>query len=369
MDGVFEKIKSDLSMKEVAAFYGLELDRAGMACCPFHDDKTPSLKVYEDHFYCFGCGEHGDATSFVAKMFGLRQIEAARKLSDDFGLRLFDDKGIAVPVSRVMSESQKYRSWLKSAAETANDYYNMLVEWKAKYAPHDHYAEPHKLFIESISKDTLSIKAGDTATLTFVINPEDTKDKTVVWKSSNESIATVSGGTITAINEGSCTISISTSNGKTDSCEITVTSAGPDFNALYNEFCSSKYAKVASDGSYLSIDTNPYDKDDSFDYEAYTSITKVNEALGFPESVLNKMGQTRSLDGMQTYTGKEVEVTWSYHPDHGLDVIYSLIDCAICNALIASRTTFIPHGVHRPRQSAVSAYPLLSPAPYPRNEY
>ena len=152
MDGVFEKIKSDLSMKEVAAFYGLELDRAGMACCPFHDDKTPSLKVYEDHFYCFGCGEHGDATSFVAKMFGLRQIEAARKLSDDFGLRLFDDKGIAVPVSRVMSESQKYRSWLKSAAETANDYYNMLVEWKAKYAPHDHYAEPHKLFIESISK-------------------------------------------------------------------------------------------------------------------------------------------------------------------------------------------------------------------------
>ena len=178
----------------------------------------------------------------------------------------------------------------------------------------------------TLNKDTLSIKAGDTATLTFVINPEDTKDKTVVWKSSNESIATVSGGTITAINEGSCTISISTSNGKTDSCEITVTSAGPDFNALYNEFCSSKYAKVASDGSYLSIDTNPYDKDDSFDYEAYTAITKVNEALGFPESVLNKMGQTRSLDGMQTYTGKEVEVTWSYHPDHGLEVIYSLID-------------------------------------------
>lgn len=178
----------------------------------------------------------------------------------------------------------------------------------------------------TLNKDTLSIKAGDTATLTFVISPEDTKDKTVVWKSSNESIATVSGGTITAINEGSCTISISTNNGKTDSCEITVTPSGPDFNALYNEFCSSKYAKVATDGSYLSIDTNPYDIDDSFDYDAYTAITKINEAVELPESVLNKMEQTRSLDGMQTYTGKEVEVSWSYHPNNGLEVIYSLID-------------------------------------------
>ena len=178
----------------------------------------------------------------------------------------------------------------------------------------------------TLNKKTLSVKAGETATLTFVINPEDTKDKSVVWKSSNEAIATVSGGTISALNEGTCTITISTSNGKTDSCEITVTAAGPDFNAIYNEFCSSSYAKVATDGSYLSIDTNPLDIDDYFNSDAYLAITEVNEALGLPESVINKMGQTRALDGMQTYTGKEVEVTWSYHPDNGLEVIYSTIE-------------------------------------------
>ena len=57
MDNVFSEIKSRLAMPEVARFYGLEMNRAGMACCPFHDDKTPSLKVYDDHFYCFGCAK------------------------------------------------------------------------------------------------------------------------------------------------------------------------------------------------------------------------------------------------------------------------------------------------------------------------
>ena len=71
-------------MPEVARFYGLEVNRASMACCPFHDDKNPSLKIYDDHFYCFGC------TGFVAKLFGLRQIDAARKISENFVAGLFD---------------------------------------------------------------------------------------------------------------------------------------------------------------------------------------------------------------------------------------------------------------------------------------
>lgn len=79
LDNVFSEIKNRLAMPEVARFYGLEMYRAGMACCPFHDDKTPSLKVYDDHFYCFGCGATGDCTGFVAKLFGLRQIDAAKK--------------------------------------------------------------------------------------------------------------------------------------------------------------------------------------------------------------------------------------------------------------------------------------------------
>jgi len=175
-----------------------------------------------------------------------------------------------------------------------------------------------------LNKETLSVKAGESDSLKFTINPDNTKDKTVSWSTSNDTIATVSQGTVTGVNEGTCTVTVKTSNGKTDSCEITVTPAGPDLVAIYNEYCSSDYASVASDGSYIAIDTNPNNYDDYNDYEAMSAIYAVDDALGLPDSVEQKMGQTRSLDGMQTYEGDGIEVAWSYHPDNGLEVIYSL---------------------------------------------
>ena len=176
----------------------------------------------------------------------------------------------------------------------------------------------------TLNKKNASVRVGETVSLSYTINPSDTKDKTVTWSSSNESIAQVNGGTVTGVNEGECTITVSTKNGKTDSCTITVLPAGPDLRALYNEYCSSSYASVANDGSYLSIDTNPNDKDDYFDYEAYSAIVSVNEALGLPESVLNRMNQTRSMDGIQSYSTDELEITWTYHPDKGMEVNYTL---------------------------------------------
>ena len=176
----------------------------------------------------------------------------------------------------------------------------------------------------TLNKKSASVKVGETVSLSYTINPSDTKDKTVTWTSSNESIAQVNGGTITGVNEGECTITVSTKNGKTDTCTITVLPAGPDLRALYNEYCSSSYASIANDGSYLSIDTNPSDKDDYVDYEAYQAIVSINEALELPESVLNRMNQTRSMDGIQSYSTSELEITWTYHPDKGMEVNYTL---------------------------------------------
>lgn len=39
--------------------------------CLFHEDRNPSMKLYDDHFYCFGCGKHGDVTDMVGELFGL----------------------------------------------------------------------------------------------------------------------------------------------------------------------------------------------------------------------------------------------------------------------------------------------------------
>ena len=151
MDNVFSEIKNRLAMPEVARFYRLEVNRAGMACCPFHDDKSPSLKVYDDHFYCFGCGATGDQTGFVAKLFGLWQIEAAKKISEDFGLGLFD-RNFAAPIKIAPNPKYEMRKWLGEARQTVKEYLTELYKWHRDYAPRNQDDEFHPLFVESLQK-------------------------------------------------------------------------------------------------------------------------------------------------------------------------------------------------------------------------
>jgi len=177
-----------------------------------------------------------------------------------------------------------------------------------------------------LSKDTLTIQAGKTASLLYTINPTNTKDKTVTWKSSNDSIAQVSDGAIKAISEGDCTITISTKNGMTDTCSITVTT-GPDFlKMVFGVCCDSSYASITPDGSCLKIDTNPQNIDDYINEDACGAIGGVNESLELPDSIISRMESTRAIDGMQSYSGNGVEVSWTYSPSNGLEVQYSLTD-------------------------------------------
>lgn len=101
---------------------------------------------------------------------------------------------------------------------------------------------------------------------------------------------------------------------------------GPDFQALHDEYCSSPWAQVGDDGSYLSIDTNPYNTENG-DYpdalQAFFAIEGINKALGFDESLHERMGRTNAMAGMQSETGNDVRVSWNYHPDNGLEVTYS----------------------------------------------
>ena len=107
-ENVFEAVKQSVSTRDAAAFYGIEVKRNGMACCPFHDDKNPSMKLNEEYFYCFGCGATGDVIDFTAKLFDLSSKEAAEKLAQDFGL-IYDSQ--APPRRRYVrqkTEAQKF---------------------------------------------------------------------------------------------------------------------------------------------------------------------------------------------------------------------------------------------------------------------
>ena len=83
---LYQKIKSAITVRQVGEMYGMEPDRHGMVCCPFHSDSDPSMKLNDIYYYCFGCGANGDAIDLTAKLFDLNPRQAAEKLIHDFGL-------------------------------------------------------------------------------------------------------------------------------------------------------------------------------------------------------------------------------------------------------------------------------------------
>lgn len=80
---LYQKVKEAVSMQQVAEYFGLQANRRGLCLCPFHQDKTPSLKLYPDGkgFYCFSCGAGGDQVKFAALYQGVSNYEAAKGLA------------------------------------------------------------------------------------------------------------------------------------------------------------------------------------------------------------------------------------------------------------------------------------------------
>ena len=152
-ENVFEAVKQSVSTREAAAFYGIKVKRNGMACCPFHDDKNPSMKV-DQRFHCFGCGADGDVIDFTAKLFDLSPKEAAEKLAQDFGL-IYDSQ--APPRRRYVrqkTEAQKFREDRQRCYRVLSDYYYLLKKWEADNSPRTPEEEPHPHFVEAIQKKT-----------------------------------------------------------------------------------------------------------------------------------------------------------------------------------------------------------------------
>ena len=152
-ENVFEAVKQSVSTRDAAAFYGIEVKRNGMACCPFHDDKNPSMKV-DQRFHCFGCGEDGDVIDFTAKLFDLSPKEAAEKLAQDFGL-IYDSQ--APPRRRYVrqkTEAQQFREDRQRCYRVLSDYYYLLKKWEADNSPRTPEEEPHPRFVEAIQKKT-----------------------------------------------------------------------------------------------------------------------------------------------------------------------------------------------------------------------
>ena len=86
--GVFDEVKERVTAREVMERAGIVFNRNNMCRCPFHQDKTASMKVKptDKKYFCFGCGENGDAIDFVAKYYNRSPRETAMQIADEFGI-------------------------------------------------------------------------------------------------------------------------------------------------------------------------------------------------------------------------------------------------------------------------------------------
>lgn len=101
----------------------------------------------------------------------------------------------------------------------------------------------------------------------------------------------------------------------------------PDLRALYDSLDNNYGWTIGDDASYLQADTNIYDLDDYSNSSTWDSIKEMNKKLGLPDSLWNDMLQTSWSMGKQKEKFEDlgIEVSWTYHPDKGLEVTYKLL--------------------------------------------
>ena len=127
---LFEAVKAAVTPRMAAERYGLPIQQGSMVCCPFHADRTPSMKLNEDYFYCFGCGATGDVIDLAARLFDLSKYEAVQKLAADFGIS-GEKPSVLAKLKRGKTQAEAERHCFR----VLRDYFGILQDWKEHCAP------------------------------------------------------------------------------------------------------------------------------------------------------------------------------------------------------------------------------------------
>ena len=146
---IYKIVKANVTVRQAAEHYGVEVQRNGMCHCPFHDDRHPSMKLNEDYFYCFGCGAHGDVIEFTARLFGLTNYEAVKKLAYDFGLDPDKPPAAAALKKPEYPLAKAFQRYEMRCQRVLCDYLHLLEDWKERYAPSSPEEEWDTRFVEA----------------------------------------------------------------------------------------------------------------------------------------------------------------------------------------------------------------------------
>lgn len=162
-----QEIKDRVSTKEVLSFYGVHVDSRGFANCPFHRERTASMKVYDGNrgYHCFGCGKSGDVIAFVRDYFGLSFVDAIKKLNDDFSLgfpigekisrnRQRDIAKQAYNRRKAIKDQEKEKERLEDEYWAAFDEVFRLSCQLEQYKPKTEDEEWHPKYVEAVQNIT-----------------------------------------------------------------------------------------------------------------------------------------------------------------------------------------------------------------------
>ena len=132
-----DEIKKMYSMRDILAKYGMHPNRAGFIRCPFHKEKTASMKIYPDTYYCFGCGAHGDIFSFVSAMDGLSFREAFLELGGTYGHKkeTFSDRVARYHAKKEREQRKRQEEDLKERRKLNNELIDIYRDCLTLSAP------------------------------------------------------------------------------------------------------------------------------------------------------------------------------------------------------------------------------------------
>ena len=148
---LFQTIKAAVTVKQAAALYGLPITTTGMTRCPFHEDHTPSMKLNDTYYYCFGCGATGDVIDLTARIFDLSSLQAARKLAQDFGLGPDKPPSGAVALPKPLATlSDAQQEDIAYCLRVLHDYRDLLTRWQTDFAPRSPKESLYERFVERL---------------------------------------------------------------------------------------------------------------------------------------------------------------------------------------------------------------------------
>ena len=129
------EIKQQYSMREIVEGYGFRPNKAGFILCPFHKEKTASMRIYKDSYNCFGCGANGDIFTFIQGMDSCDFKTAFYSLGGTYQKPTDSSKLALYRLRKAKENREKKEARLRERIQFNNMLIGIYVTWLKRLEP------------------------------------------------------------------------------------------------------------------------------------------------------------------------------------------------------------------------------------------